>query len=88
MHQYYLSSLPVPFARGIAGFWNKPFQLKRNECPPPKSLQRLIFPFVERAYDNYSEEVQKRWLQECEDEMNEVNQNNFDGDDDELEICT
>ncbi|KAG9319026.1 hypothetical protein KVV02_002272, partial [Mortierella alpina] len=61
MHQYYLSSLPVPFARAIAGFGKKPFHLKRNDIVPSLDLQRRIFPFIEGAYDAHGDEAKLRW---------------------------
>lgn len=79
MHQYYLSSLPIPFARSVARFRTRPFHLKRNQVAPSISLQELVFPFIVSAYDAQGEKASARWKMECIDEMNEI------GDDDEDE---
>jgi hypothetical protein len=83
MHQYYLSNLPVPFARGISGFKDKPFHLRRNEVVPSESLQEMIFPFIESAYDGLSESEQEEWLQVCKDEMNDIDVDYQEGDEDD-----
>ncbi|KAF9084167.1 hypothetical protein BGX27_003905, partial [Mortierella sp. AM989] len=83
MQQYYLSNLPVRFARGIAGFRSKSSHLRRNELVPPETLQQSIFPFIEDAYRDHGDEAHQRWLQECKEEMDEVNQNDFEADDEE-----
>lgn len=85
MHQYYLSSLPVPFARAIAGFGKKPFYLKRNDIVPSLDLQRRIFPFIEGAYDAHGEEARQRWRAECRDVMNEVEVDDEDSLEHELQ---
>ncbi|KAI8356516.1 hypothetical protein B0O80DRAFT_447628 [Mortierella sp. GBAus27b] len=65
MHQFYLSNLPIPFARGIAGFKDRPFHLRRNEAVPPIGLQQTIFPFIERVYDGQGEQARQCWEREC-----------------------
>ncbi|KAF9408976.1 hypothetical protein BGZ76_005769 [Entomortierella beljakovae] len=72
MTQYYLSNLPVPFARSIASFKDRPFHLRRNEVILSKSLQRMIFPFIDDEYGE-SEEEHELWLHVCTEEMNDVN---------------
>ncbi|KAK3804841.1 MAG: hypothetical protein J3Q66DRAFT_393635 [Benniella sp.] len=69
MHQYYLSNLAIPFTRGIAGFKDKPFHLRRNEVVPPISLQQKVFPFIERAYDSQGEAARQCWERERLEEM-------------------
>jgi hypothetical protein len=86
MHQYYLSNLPVQFARGIAGFKDKPFHLRHNEVVPPESLQELIFPFIESAYDDLSETEQKEWRQVYKNEMNDVDLDYQEGDEDDIRL--
>lgn len=76
MHQYYLSNLPIPFARGIAGFKDKPFHLRRNEVVPPISLQQKVFPFIERAYDSQGAAARQCWERECLEEMTTLNKVN------------
>ncbi|KAF9192382.1 hypothetical protein BGZ49_003426 [Haplosporangium sp. Z 27] len=84
--QYYLSNLAIPFARGIAGFKEKPFHLRRNEIVPSESLQRKIFPFIETAYSAKPEEERALWLQTCRDEMNDISKDDGcgEGDDERL----
>ena len=72
MDQHYMSNIPIRFAFGMAGFREgKPFHLKRNEVSPPVELQEMIFPFIETAFGEPESEANKRWRQECLDEMNE-----------------
>jgi len=85
MHQYYLSSLPVPFARAIAGFSKKPFYLKCNDIVPSLDLQRCIFPFIEGAYDAHGKEARQCWRAECQDVMNEVEVDDEDSLEHELQ---
>ncbi|KAF9204330.1 hypothetical protein BGZ59_001099 [Podila verticillata] len=72
MDQHYMSNIPISFAFGMAGFKDgKPFHLKRNEKAPPVELQEKIFPFIETAFGEPGSEGNKRWRQECLDDMNE-----------------
>ncbi|KAI7880027.1 uncharacterized protein EV154DRAFT_568567 [Mucor mucedo] len=47
---HYVGKLPSPFARGMAGFWEKPFSLARNTVSPSLELQRTIFPLIESYF--------------------------------------
>lgn len=72
MDQHYMSNIPIPFAFGMAGVKDgKPFHLKRNEKAPSIELQEKIFPFIETAFGEPGSEMNKRWRQECVDDMNE-----------------
>lgn len=65
---HYLSKVPSEFARGMAGFWRKPFGLDRNRVDPPIALQQKIFPWIKDFYGNDNTE----WKKACLDEMNQV----------------
>ncbi|CEP09608.1 hypothetical protein [Parasitella parasitica] len=65
--------VPSEFARGMAGFWNKPFGLERNRADPPIELQQKIFPWIEE----YFCESNTTWKKECLDEMNQIDENEF-----------
>ncbi|OAD65350.1 hypothetical protein PHYBLDRAFT_153601 [Phycomyces blakesleeanus NRRL 1555(-)] len=41
LETHYLGKLPSPFARGMAGFWEKPFSLARNGVSLPMELQKM-----------------------------------------------
>ncbi|KAG0028300.1 hypothetical protein BGZ83_005089, partial [Gryganskiella cystojenkinii] len=72
MDQHYMSSIPIPFAFGMANVKDgRPFHLKRNEISPPVELQQMIFPFIETAFGQPGSEANERWRQECLDDMNE-----------------
>ncbi|KAI8637895.1 hypothetical protein BD408DRAFT_436565 [Parasitella parasitica] len=74
----YIGKLPLPFARGMAGFKNKPFHLERNIISPSIDLQRKIFPWIESVYG-----VSKEWYDVCTREMNEYDDNYDDGEEPE-----
>ncbi|OAD73359.1 hypothetical protein PHYBLDRAFT_168717 [Phycomyces blakesleeanus NRRL 1555(-)] len=46
LETYYLGKLPYPFARGMSGFWGKPFLLARNGASPPVELKKIIFSWI------------------------------------------
>ncbi|KAI8646777.1 hypothetical protein BD408DRAFT_409712 [Parasitella parasitica] len=69
----YIGKLPLPFARGMAGFKNKPFHLERNIISPSIDLQRKIFPWIESVYG----------VNVCTREMNEYDDNYDDGEEPE-----
>ena len=50
MHTYYLSKLDVPGAFAMSGFYNMPYDLKRDSLTPPLDLQWLIVPWIEGQY--------------------------------------
>ncbi|CEP14188.1 hypothetical protein [Parasitella parasitica] len=75
LETHYLVNLPSPFARGMAGFWQKPFFLERNQVSPPLDIQRLIFPGMETIHGKNEE-----WLKTYEDKMREIDENNDQGD--------
>ncbi|CEP14725.1 hypothetical protein [Parasitella parasitica] len=77
---HYLGKLPSEFTRGMAGFWQKPFFLKRNQVSPPLGLQRQTFPWLETIYGESNEE----WLKTCENEMMEIDEN--DDQDDDVQV--
>jgi hypothetical protein len=45
----YLTRLPSKFIRMMGGWKKKPgsFSLPRGDCPPPQSLSRQVFPWIE-----------------------------------------
>ncbi|KAI9327252.1 hypothetical protein BD770DRAFT_449902 [Pilaira anomala] len=71
LETHYLGKLPAPFARGMAGFWGKPFALARNSVSPSLELQKTIFPWIE----SYSSVNNKEWGAACNKEMNEIDDN-------------
>ncbi|KAG2210572.1 hypothetical protein INT47_002514 [Mucor saturninus] len=66
LETHYLGKLPSPFARGMAGFWEKPLSLARNS----------IFPWIE-SYFGYGN---LEWEAACEKEMKEVDKNEDEDD--------
>ena len=50
LETHYLGKLPSQFARGMAGFWDKPFRLPRNNVSPSLKLQKMVFPWIEDCY--------------------------------------
>ncbi|KAG2211324.1 hypothetical protein INT46_009226 [Mucor plumbeus] len=76
LETHYLGKLPSQFARGIAGFWDKPFALARNGVSPPIELQKSIFPWIE----GYFGENNAEWITACEREMQEVDENEDEDD--------
>ncbi|KAI8637181.1 hypothetical protein BD408DRAFT_486420 [Parasitella parasitica] len=74
----YIGKLPLPFARGMAGFKSKPFHLERNIISPSIELQRKVFPWIESVYG-----VNKEWYEVCTREMNEYDDNYDDGEEPE-----
>lgn len=68
LETHYLGKLPTQFAKGIAGFWDEPFNLPRNSINPPLDLQRLVFPWIEDFFglDN------AQWRAVCDKEMEEA----------------
>lgn len=82
LETHYLGKVPSEFARGMAGFWNKPFGLERNRVDPPLELQQEIFPWIE----NYFGENNADWKKECLDEMNQIDENEFNEDDTEAKF--
>lgn len=55
----------------MAGFWEKPFSLARNDVSPPMELQKMIFPWIEDYFGAGNEE----WVAAYEKEMAEVDEN-------------
>ncbi|KAG9061541.1 hypothetical protein KI688_007119 [Linnemannia hyalina] len=82
MHQVYLEKQPITFALAMAGFSVKPFHLRRNEVAPSLVLQRLIFPFIEKAIGDPGSRENELWRKECDLEMQEFDPNNSDNLDD------
>ena len=76
LETHYLGKLPSPFARGMAGFWEKPFSLARNSVSPPIDLQKKIFSWIE-SYFGYGN---LEWEAACEKEMKEVDENEDEDD--------
>ncbi|CEP10646.1 hypothetical protein [Parasitella parasitica] len=74
--------VPSEFARGMAGFWNKPFGLERNRVDPPIELQQKIFFWIEE----YFGESNTNWKKECLDEMNQIDENEFTEEDAQAEF--
>lgn len=70
----YIGKLPLPFARGMAGFKDKPFHLERNVLKPSLALQRNVFPWIEGIYGE-----NENWRIVCDREMNEYDENYDDG---------
>ena len=48
------------------------FYLGRNSESPPETLQRKIFPWIERAVGEENSQKREWWIKECEKEMREV----------------
>ncbi|CEP12336.1 hypothetical protein [Parasitella parasitica] len=67
LEAHYLGKLPYPFARGIAGFKDKPFGLPKNSVPPPLDLQKMVFPWIE----DYFSRGNLDWKIACDKEINE-----------------
>lgn len=78
LEPHYLGKLPSQFARGMAGFWNKPSALSRNQVKPSPELQRPLFLWIENTYGEGS----IAWKQACLKEMEEVDENEDDGGND------
>lgn len=78
LETHYMGRLPGQFARGMAGFREKPFHLSRNIIKPPLDLQRQIFPWIEGMFPQEKD----AWKVECDQEMNEYDENYGDDDDD------
>ncbi|KAG2215399.1 hypothetical protein INT45_009473 [Circinella minor] len=76
LETHYLSKLPSQFARGMAGFWDKPFRLLRNNVSPSLKLQKIVFPWIEDCYGPDNDP----WKKFCEDEMYERDENDDDSD--------
>ncbi|KAF9398916.1 hypothetical protein BGZ76_008012, partial [Entomortierella beljakovae] len=73
--QYYNTNYPVDFAKGFAGFLNKPFHLKCNEVIPSLDLERKVFPFIKLSlYEEGSLERQK-WVERCDKAMRAMHPN-------------
>ncbi|KAG2210535.1 hypothetical protein INT47_002477 [Mucor saturninus] len=76
LESHYLGKVPSPFARGMAGFWEKSFSLARNSVSPPIDLQKKIFPWIESYFGCGNLE----WEVACEKEMKEVDENEDEDD--------
>ncbi|CAO0801485.1 unnamed protein product [Mucor circinelloides] len=76
LETHYLGKLPSSFARGMAGFWEKPFSLARNNVSPTLELQRMVFPWIE----SYFGEGNLEWEAVCEKEMKEIDENEDEDD--------
>ncbi|KAG2206098.1 hypothetical protein INT47_003747, partial [Mucor saturninus] len=76
LETHYLGKLPSPFARGMAGFWEKPFSLARNTVSPSLELQRTIFPWIESYFGVGNVE----WEAACDKEMKEIDENEDEDD--------
>ncbi|KAG2190460.1 hypothetical protein INT47_006627, partial [Mucor saturninus] len=76
LETHYLGKLPSPFARGMAGFWEKPFSLARNTVSPSLGLQRTIFPWIESYFGVGNVE----WEAACDKEMKEIDENKDEDD--------
>ncbi|CAO3564111.1 unnamed protein product [Mortierella alpina] len=72
MHQHYLAKLPLGFARGMAGFKDKPFHLPRNELVPSIELQKKIFPWIEEAFGKHGSRERRLWENQCLEIMNDT----------------
>lgn len=70
---HYLGKVPSEFARGMAGFWTKPFALERNRVDPSIELQQLNFPWIENFFGAENME----WKVECLNEMTQIYENEF-----------
>ncbi|KAG0009387.1 hypothetical protein BGZ82_004047, partial [Podila clonocystis] len=78
MEIHYLASVPITCAMALAGFKDKPFFLARNHCKPSVGFQQQIFGWMEQVYGEEGSEEQARWIQECHEEMNEVDENELE----------
>ncbi|KAI7854630.1 hypothetical protein BDC45DRAFT_568888 [Circinella umbellata] len=81
LETHYLGKLPSQFARGMAGFWDKPFRLPRNNVSPSLKLQKMVFPWIEDCYGPDNDP----WKKFCEHEMYERNENDDGSDDGDCE---
>ena len=81
LETHYLGKLPSQFARGMAGFWDKPFRLPRNNVSPSLKLQKMVFPWIEDCYGTDNDP----WKKFCEHEMYERDENDDDSDDGDCE---
>ncbi|CAO3649705.1 unnamed protein product [Mucor hiemalis] len=75
LETHYLNKVPSEFARGMAGFWAKPFGLERNRVDPPVEIQKLVFPWIEGYFGDDA-----AWKQECMNEMRQVDESEFHGE--------
>lgn len=82
LETHYLGKVPSEFARGMAGFWNRPFGLERNRVDPPLQLQQMVFPWIEDFFG----ESNAAWKKECLDEMNQKDESEFHEEDVETEF--
>lgn len=83
LETHYLGKLASQFARGMARFWDKPFNLSRNSASPSLGLQRTIFPWIESYFGVDNSE----WKKTCDNEMKEIDENEDEGVSDEDEEC-
>ncbi|KAI7851182.1 hypothetical protein BDC45DRAFT_514994, partial [Circinella umbellata] len=65
----------------MAGFWDKPFRLPRNNVSPSLKLQKMVFPWIEDCYGPDNDP----WKKFCEHEMYERDENDDDSDDGDCE---
>ncbi|KAF9975111.1 hypothetical protein BGZ75_000622 [Mortierella antarctica] len=72
MHQHYLAKLPIGFARGMAGFKDRPYHVPRNELVPPIELQKKIFPWIEEAMGQPDSRERRLWEKQCLEEMTDT----------------
>ena len=82
MQQAYFLNVPVNAARTMAGFKDKPFSLLRNVVPPPRNLQKSVFPFIEDALFEPGTYQHTVWTSKVDREMldtsNETEAASFD----------
>ncbi|CAO3657686.1 unnamed protein product [Mucor hiemalis] len=82
LETHYLGKVPSEFARGMAGFWVKPFGLSRkNRVDPPVELQEKFFPWIEDVFGENAS-----WNKECIDKMNQIDDSEFIEEDSPIEI--
>ncbi|GJJ71587.1 hypothetical protein EMPS_03937 [Entomortierella parvispora] len=71
MMSFYAPKNPIKGAYYMAHFngTDEPYILARDLAVPPAELQRLVFPWLEDAFNGCSDDVVKDWHKTCELEM-------------------
>lgn len=66
----YLPQLPINGAFIMAHFkQNEQYFLERDLVCPPLELQRLLFPWIEKSFDNDFPDKTWSWIEECNSDM-------------------